>query len=165
MLIYDDFIKKYQVIFKKFAFLKVFRLLSINAKFQVQQITVLYPEKNMVGGNFTLNPRRGLLGQNISVGIWLIEVTEPSDTLNFNPFFKHCILHVFSLFIFVWSKIFCSKDWAVFYIFLIWFGVEFGVTVLKALFFWCTFYKAIGNYGFISYSRYNLLGIEIKVAI
>ena len=53
------------------------------------------------GDNFTLNPRRRLRGQNISVGIWLIELTEPSDTLNFNPFFKHCTLLVFSLFKFV----------------------------------------------------------------
>ena len=46
--------------------------------------------------------------------IELIELTEPSDTLDYNPFFKHCILltilHVFLLLIFVWNKIFFSKN-------------------------------------------------------
>ena len=55
------------------------------------------------------------------MGIELIELTEPSDTLNYKPFFKHCILQnilqVFLFFIFVWNKIFCSKNSAVFYIF------------------------------------------------
>ena len=27
---------------------------------------------------------------------------------------------------------------------------------------WCSFYKVIGNWGFISYSRFNLLGKAIK---
>ena len=43
--------------------------------------------------------------RDMSVGIELIEPTEPSDTLNYKPFFKHCILqtilHLFLLFIFV----------------------------------------------------------------
>ena len=100
------------------------------------------------------------------VGIELIELTEPSDTLNYKPFFKHWILqnilHVFLFFIFAWSKIFCSKNSAVFYIFLIWLCVAFVITVLKILCFWCSFYKVIQNKWFISYSRYNLLGIAIK---
>ena len=37
----------------------------------------------------------------LNQGIGLIELTEPSDTLNYKPFFKHCIsqtiLHVFLL--------------------------------------------------------------------
>ena len=42
------------------------------------------------------------------------------------------ILWVLTLYGF-WNKIFCSKHQAVSYIFLIWFGVAFSVTVLKLL--------------------------------
>ena len=48
------------------------------------------------------------------VGIELIELTEPSDTFNYKPFLKHCILqailHLFLLFTFVLNKAFCSKN-------------------------------------------------------
>ena len=84
---------------------------------------------------------QGLLGQNTPVGIGLIELTKQSDKLNYKPFLKHCILqtilHAFLSFLFVWSKIFCSKNWALFFFlfFLIFFdfvrGVVFDVTVLK----------------------------------
>ena len=43
-------------------------------------------------GNFTPAPRQPLRGQTTSVGIGLIELTEPSDTLNYKLFFKLCIL-------------------------------------------------------------------------
>ena len=43
-------------------------------------------------GNFTPAPRQALRGQTTSVGIGLIELTEPSDTLNYKLFFKLCIL-------------------------------------------------------------------------
>ena len=69
--------------------------------------------------------------------IGLIELTEPSDTLTYKPFFKlyilQTILHVLLLFIFVWNRIFRSKGRALCYTFLIWVGLAFGVTVLKAL--------------------------------
>ena len=56
----------------------------------------------------------------MSVGIGLIEFIEPSDTLNYKSYFKNCILqtilNVFFLFTFVWNKIFCSKNGAVYYI-------------------------------------------------
>ena len=75
-------------------------------------------------------------------------VTEPSDTLNYKPLLKHCILqtilHLFLLFVFVWNKIFCCRNWSVF-CFFICFGVVFGVTVLKILCFWCSFYKIMEN--------------------
>ena len=91
--------------------------------------------KKYNGVNFTPFRRQWLRGQNTSMGIRLIELTELSDTLNDKPFFKHCILqiilHILLLFIFVLNKIFCSKNWAVSYIFLIWFGVVFGIAVLK----------------------------------
>ena len=85
---------------------------------------------------------QGLLGQNTPVGIGLIELTKQSDKLNYKPFLKHCILqtilHAFLSFLFVWSKIFCSKNWALFFFFFILFfffdfvrGVAFDVTVLK----------------------------------
>ena len=84
----------------------------------------------------------GLLGQNTPVGIRLIELTKQSDKLNYKPFLKHCILqtilHAFLSFLFVWSKIFCSKNSALFFFFFFFFfffdfvrGVAFDVTVLK----------------------------------
>ena len=94
------------------------------------------------GGNFSLRPRQRLQGQNKSVGIGLIELTEPSDTWNYEPFFKYCIfqtiLHVILLFIFVWTKYFVPKTkpcyiYIYIYIYIFWFGVTFGGTVLKLL--------------------------------
>ena len=59
----------------------------------------------MIGIISFSTPRMRLRGQNTLVGIELIELTEPCDTLNHKPFFKHCILqailHVFLFFIFV----------------------------------------------------------------
>ena len=64
--------------------------------------------------NYNPTPCKRVKGQNTSMEIGLIELTEPSDTLNYKPFFKDCILqtilHVFSLFIFVWNKILCPKN-------------------------------------------------------
>ena len=42
--------------------------------------------------NFTPTPCKPLWCQNELVEIWLIELTEPSDPLNYKPFFQHCIL-------------------------------------------------------------------------
>ena len=65
------------------------------------------------GSNFTPTHRLLLQDQIMLIRIWLIELTEPYDTLNYKPLFKHCILqiilHVFLLFISLWSKIFCSQ--------------------------------------------------------
>ena len=101
-------------------------------------------------------PCQWLWGQNSSVGIEVIELTEPSDKFNYKPFFTHCIfqtvLDVFLLFIFVYKKIFSLKNWAVFCICLICFSVTLGVTVLKFLCFWCSLCKVIGNLGFFTYS-------------
>ena len=94
------------------------------------------------------------------------KLIEPSDTLNYKPFFKHgilqSILHVFLLFIFAWIKIFFFKNWDIFYIFLICFELAFAVTVWKVLYFWCSLYRDIASQGFFSYSRCNFLGIAIK---
>ena len=58
-----------------------------------------------------------------------------------------------------------EKNWTVFYIFLIWFTMAFGVTALKVLCFLCSSCKVIGNHGLFSYSRYNLLRIAIKTGL
>ena len=83
MLIYDDVSKKCDVIFKKFfALLKAFKLLSMCAKFLGNKWQFSILKKSMVGGNFTLTPRQRFRGQNMSVGIGLLKLTEPSDILN-----------------------------------------------------------------------------------
>ena len=43
--------------------------------------------------NFNPISRKRLLGQNASVGIGLIELNEPFDTLNYRPFLKHTTGH------------------------------------------------------------------------
>ena len=118
--------------------------------------------KKYDGDNFTPTPRKRLQGQNTSVGIGLIELNEPSDTLNYRPFFKHCILqtvlHIFFCLHLCGTKSFVLKTklYFTFFFFLIWFGLAFVVTVLKVLCFWCSFIRLKG---FISYIRYNLLGV------
>ena len=107
-----------------------------------QWIAVLYPEQ-ICGDHFTAILCKWLKGQNTSVGIELIELTEPSDTLNYKSIIKNCfsrtILHVFLLFVFVWNKIFCPKNWAVFYLLLLllllWL-LSFLLLLLLLLFIW-----------------------------
>ena len=71
------------------------------AKFQVN--SSFLAKKSKVG--VIQLPRQQLQGQNVSVGIGLNELIKPSDILNFEQFFKHCVLqtvlHVILLFIFV----------------------------------------------------------------
>ena len=50
------------------------------------------------GGDFTPTPRRRLRGQDTLVGIRLIELTEPSDTLKYKPFFRYCFYKLFTNF-------------------------------------------------------------------
>ena len=115
--------------------------------------------------NFTPISCKRLRVGNTSVGIGLIELTEAFD---YKWFFRHCILqtilHVFLLFIFVWNKVFCSKNWVVFYIFLIWFGLAFGFTVVKVLCFWCPFYVK-GNQVLATADKFNLLEITLKTVL
>ena len=63
------------------------------------------------------------------------------------------------------TKVAVQINRAVFYISLIWFWGAFGITVLKVSCFWCSLCKVIENEGLISYSRYNLLGIETSANI
>ena len=46
---------------------------------------------------------------------------------------------------------------------LVWGGIQYYN--IKGLCFWCSLYKIIGNQGFFSYSRYNLLAIAIKIVV
>ena len=82
MLIYDDFSKKCTSYSKSFFFVFCFFLKVFKLK--------------------------------ASVRVGIIEPTEPPDTVIYKSFFKHCvlqtILHEFLLLIFMWNKIFCSKN-------------------------------------------------------
>ena len=126
MMVYHDFNKKFHVILRKFLLLfqRLLKYLVRVPSFESINISSL-SRKKYEADIFTPTPRKRLRDQNNSVGIGLIELTEPSDTLSYKPFFKQCILktilHAFSLFIFVWDKTFCFKNWAAFYIF--WFGL------------------------------------------
>ena len=111
MLIYDHFSKKCYVIFKNFLLL-FWKFLgyivwvpcftSINSSWWLFD-----------WDNFTPASCKWLQGQNMLVGLRLIEITEPSDTLNYKPFFKYwilqTILHVFLLFVFCGTKYFVLK--------------------------------------------------------
>ena len=95
-----------------FAFLQVFKLLSMCVKFQVK--SSLYQEKSMVG---LIPPppspaSQQSQGQNMFVRIGLIELNKPSDTFNYKPFFKHFILqtyfsHIFTIYICMEQFTFC----------------------------------------------------------
>ena len=134
MLIYDDFSKQYHVIFKAFLLL-FWKFLSYlvcvpRFKFSIQ--------KKYDGNNFSPNPRKRL---NKLVRIGLIELTEPSDTLNYRSFYKHCIwhtvLHVFFIFVCILSELYFTYFW------FVWVGIR--VTVLKILCLWCSFCNVIGK--------------------
>ena len=120
MLICDDLSKKCNAIFKK-CFWKLLSYLACMPSFKSINSSFL-SRKTYDDDNFTSTFPKWLKGQNTSVGIALIELTKPSDTLSYKPFLKHCILQtvlqVIFLFIFVWNKALCSINWAVFCIFL-----------------------------------------------
>ena len=110
MLTFDGVSKNVTSYSKCFAFFESYLVRAPNFKSTNSSL----PSKKKYGrGNFVPNPRHRLRGQNTLVEIGLIELIGSSDTLNYRPLFKHCILqtvlHVFLLFIFVWNKIFCSK--------------------------------------------------------
>ena len=77
--------------------------------------------------------------------------------------FKQCILQTvlnkyFFVYICVTKNLLFQKLSCILHCF----DLVFGVTVLKVLCLWCFLYVT-GNSGFISYSRYNLLQIVIKI--
>ena len=79
-----------------------------------------------------ISPFQRLRVKNMSVKIGLIELTEPPDTLNYKPFFKHCILqtilHEFLLFIFVWKIYFVLRTESYFTFFFL-FGLRWHLVV------------------------------------
>ena len=86
--------------------MKILKLLSICAKFQVNINSSSLSRKKYDGDNFTLTPRKRLRDQSMLVGNGLIELTEPSDTLDNKRFFKHCILQ----FTLIFSAYICVKQ-------------------------------------------------------
>ena len=46
-----------------------------------------------LGGNFNSSSSQRFPRQNMSVGIGIIELTELSDTFNYEAYFKQCFLH------------------------------------------------------------------------
>ena len=82
----------------------------------------------------------------------LVKPIKKSDTLSYKPFFQHFFYKLFYTYFYCLClcevKASVQKNSAVFYICLIWFGVAFGVTVLKILCFWCSNLGAYGNQNF-----------------
>ena len=99
MLTCDDFSKNVRSYSKNFyCFFESFKLLDMCAK--LKSLNSIPPSKKEYDGdNFTSILQKQLQGQNTFVGIGLIELIEPSYTLNYRSLFKHCIL-----------QIFCSKN-------------------------------------------------------
>ena len=97
MLIYDDLSKKCHVLFKKLLLLlwKFLSYLRYVPSFKSINGSSLSRTK-YDGDSFTptpvsdydLTPCNWVSNQNTSVEIGIIELTEPSDTLNYKPFFN-----------------------------------------------------------------------------
>ena len=81
MLIYDDISKKCHVTFKKNVFLKVLSYLVCVLSFKSINSSS-FSRKKYDRGSFIPTPCQRLQVHNTSVGIELIELTEPSGTLN-----------------------------------------------------------------------------------
>ena len=99
MLTCDDFSKNVTSYSKSsYSFFESFKLLDMCAK--LKSLNSIPPSKKEYDGdNFTSILQKQLQGQNTFVAIGLIELIEPSYTLNYRLLFKHCIL-----------QIFCSKN-------------------------------------------------------
>ena len=129
MSIYDDNSKNATVYsIRIFAFFKVFKLRSMCAKLQVNQQHFSIQEKVCWRLFYPhSHPPSVIMRSKYTGGN---KLTQPSDTLNYKPVFKHCILqtilHIFVLFIFLCNKIFFSRNWALFYITfdLVWGGIR-----------------------------------------
>ena len=87
-------------------FFENFKVTYICVKFQVNINSSSLYRKKYDGDNFTLTPRKRLRDQSMLVGNGLIELTEPSDTLDNKRFFKHCILQ----FTLIFSAYICVKQ-------------------------------------------------------
>ena len=129
MLIYDDFSKKCHVIFKKLLLL-LWKFVSYLILICVPSFTSIncssLSRKECDGNNFTPPPppppllqvitRSKCIGGNrvnwTHWAFWYIELQAIFWTLHFTRILH--VLHVFLLFILVWNKIFCFKNWTVF---------------------------------------------------
>ena len=141
MLIYADFSKNSHVVFKFF-----FLLLLLFWKFWSYLVCApsFKPVNSSSLSRKNCDGMMGLRGKNTLLVIGLIELTESSDTLIYKPCLKITFYRLFYTY-FYYVYLCGTNAWTVFYIFLIWFRVAFGVTVLKALCFWCSSYKVIWN--------------------
>ena len=93
-------VKKCHVIFKMFLLLlwKFLVYLECEPSFKSINSSSL-SKKGYDGDYFTPTPYKGIIGQICQRGIWLIELIELSDTLNYKPDFKHNI---------AFCKLFCT---------------------------------------------------------
>ena len=99
MLTCDDFSKNVTSYSKSsYSFFESFKLLDMCAKLKSLN-SIPLSKKEYDGDNFISILQKQLQGQNTFVAIGLIELIEPSYTLNYRLLFKHCIL-----------QIFCSKN-------------------------------------------------------
>ena len=99
MLTCDDFSKNVTSYSKSsYSFFESFKLLDMCAKLKSLN-SIPLSKKEYDGDNFISILQKQLQGQNTFMGIGLIELIEPSYTLNYRLLFKHCIL-----------QIFCSKN-------------------------------------------------------
>ena len=99
MLTCDDFSKNVTSYSKSsYSFFESFKLLDMCAKLKSLN-SIPLSKKEYDGDIFISILQKQLQGQNTFVAIGLIELIEPSYTLNYRLLFKHCIL-----------QIFCSKN-------------------------------------------------------
>ena len=92
--------------------MKILKLLSICAKFQVNINSSSLSKKKYDGDKFPLTPCKGLRDQSMLLGTGLIELTGPSHTLDGKRFSKHCILQfklIFSAYICVKQNLLFQK--------------------------------------------------------
>ena len=101
-------------------------------------------------------------GNRVNWSYWAIWYTELQDIFK-KLHFTNCFTSILIDYICLKQNLLLKLNHAL--ICLAWFGVAFGVTVLKFMCSWCSLCKVIGNQGFFSYSRYNLLEIAIKTVL
>ena len=152
--------------FKKFLFLLFLKFLSYLVcvpSFKLINSNSI-PRKKYDRNNFTPTPCKRLRGENTLTGIGLIKLTQDSDKLNYRSFFKYSMLQTVLHIFFCGTKCFVSKLSCILHFFdLVWVGI--WCYSIKCFVFLVIFYKIIENYGLISYSRYNFLGIAVKAIL
>ena len=126
------------------AFLKVTCYLVCVSSFNSMNSSSL-SRKKYRKDDFTPTTRKRLRGQNTSVRIGLIKLTESSNTMSYKPFFNK-LFHMYFYYLYsCGTKSFVIKTELHFTFFKIWFGLAVGVAVLKVLCFWCSIYQELGK--------------------